>query len=188
MEIYIDGDGNEVTVQSLKDMFGDDWETEAANLGYSKKAEGVVAEDATVTPITPVASENMESNSENSSSELNVDEWEVVLPSKTEVVVPEDRKYTDIIEIPDFKSQDTQDLVNAYNTLYGGENGGFSFTKRGSSRIGIEALNGNRIEVALNPEYYTGPSLPGGGISTTSLALRLGQAVGLIDKPTHTGD
>ena len=188
MEIYIDGDGNEVTVQSLKDMFGDDWETEAANLGYSKKAEGVVAEDATVTPITPVASENMESDSENSSSELNIDEWEVVTPSKTEVVIPEDRKYTDIIEIPDFKSQDTQDLVNAYNTLYGGENGGFSFTKRGSSRIGIEALNGNKIEVALNPEYYEGPSPPGGGINATGLALRLGQAVGLIDKPTHTGE
>ena len=79
MEVYVDEFGNEVTVQSLQEMFGEQWETEAANLGYSKKAEGVVAEDATVTPITPVASENTVSDLENSSLELD-DEWQVIVP------------------------------------------------------------------------------------------------------------
>ena len=109
MEIYVDQFGNEATVESLMDMFGENWEVEAANLGYSKKAEGVVAEDATVTPITPVASENTVSDLENSSLELD-DEWEVIVPNQTEVVVPKDRKFGDLIEIPDFENQNTKDL------------------------------------------------------------------------------
>ena len=137
MEIYVDQFGNEATVESLMDMFGENWEVEAANLGYSKKAEGVVAEDATVTPV-PVASENMESNLVSSSSGSNIidsgevinfDEWEAITPDDniTTVVVPDDRKFGDIIKIPDFEKQTTEDLASAYNTLYGGKNGGFYF-------------------------------------------------------------
>ena len=146
MEIYVDEFGNETTAQSLKQMFGDQWEIEAANLGYSKKAEGVVAEDATVTPITPVASENTVSGLENSSLELE-DEWEVIVPDQTEVIIPKDRKFGDLIEIPDFENQNTKDLANVYNTLYGGENGGFHFEADGKYGLNITALNGNEIGI-----------------------------------------
>ena len=103
MEIYVDSDGNEVSVDQLKSMFGENWETEAKNLGYSKKAQGVVATDATVTPVEPVASENTVSSSVGTSSD-SIDDWEVVMPTPVQVVVPQDRKFGDIIEIPDFEN------------------------------------------------------------------------------------
>ena len=103
MEIYVDSDGNEVSVDQLKSMFGENWETEAKNLGYSKKAQGVVATDATVTPVEPVASENTVSSSVGTSSD-SIDDWEVVMPTPVQVVVPQDRKFGDIIEIPDFET------------------------------------------------------------------------------------
>jgi len=162
MEIYVDEFGNETTAQSLRQMFGDQWEIEAANLGYSKKAEGVVAEDATVTPITPVASENTVSSLENSSLELE-DEWEVIVPDQTEVVIPKDRKFGDLIEIPDFENQNTKDLANVYNTLYGGENGGFHFEADGKYGLNITALNGNEIGVKTG---LTNMEIMGSGLYT----------------------
>ena len=146
MEIYVDSDGNEVSVYQLKSMFGENWETEAKNLGYSKKAQGVVATDATVTPVEPVASENTVSSSVGTSSD-SIDDWEVVMPTPVQVVVPQDRKFGDIIEIPDFENQTTTDLANAYNTLYGGENGGFHFEADGKYNLNITALNGNEIGI-----------------------------------------
>ena len=146
MEIYVDSDGNEVSVDQLKSMFGENWETEAKNLGYSKKAQGVVATDATVTPVEPVASENTVSSSVGTSSD-SIDDWEVVMPTPVQVVVPQDRKFGDIIEIPDFENQTTTDLANAYNTLYGGENGGFHFEADGKYNLNITALNGNEIGI-----------------------------------------
>ena len=162
MEVYVDEFGNEVTIQALKEMFGDQWETEAANLGYSKKAEGVVAEDATVTPIETGASENMELSSADPLLELE-DEWEVVVPNQTKVVVPENRKFGDIIEIPDFENQNTKDLANAYNTLYGGENGGFHFEADGKYGLNITALNGNEIGIKTG---LTNMEILGSGLYT----------------------
>ena len=69
------------------------------------------------------------------------------MPTPVQVVVPQDRKFGDIIEIPDFENQTTTDLANAYNTLYGGENGGFHFEADGKYNLNITALNGNEIGI-----------------------------------------
>ena len=66
--------------------------------------------------------------------------------SKVVVELPEDREYGDTFEIPNFKNQSTKSIANAYQRIYGGENGGFEFDSS-VNNITITALNGNSITV-----------------------------------------
>jgi len=66
--------------------------------------------------------------------------------SKAIIELPEDRDYGDTFEIPNFKSQSTKNIANAYQRIYGGENGGFEFDSN-VNNITITALNGNSITV-----------------------------------------
>ena len=156
METYIDSDGNEFTIEQLKGVYGESWADGVKELGLTlKKESGVVAVDATVTP-----------GEEDTVSELVETSLDGVDQTSNKITIPKDRKYEDTFKIPNFKEQDNKDIVNAYNNLYGGTKGGFTFASDNNT-ITIKSLSGKSIVVDTNeyidaqPRGFDGPGLPG---------------------------
>ena len=156
MEIYTDEYGNEFTRSSLEKSWGSEWQDKVAELGLKLKgAKGAATESATVVPLQKQAPVGTVLDSVDTSSDgLKTDPdpegfMDGIGTDSKKIVVPKDRKYTDIIDIPSFKQQKNKDIASAYNNLYGGEDGGFDFEFDNNS-ITIKALNGNTITVNTN--------------------------------------